>query len=78
MTWCLTVLVKSGYTLISLMFNLKRMRFRFMSDIISRLAMILGIFSAINMQDITQNITNPMMWVCLVCIGTLYIMKGMS
>ncbi|MEG0407312.1 MAG: hypothetical protein RR623_00435 [Bacilli bacterium] len=47
-----------------------------MSDIISRLAMILGIFSAINMQDITQNIANPMMWVCLVCIGTLYIMKG--
>ena len=46
-----------------------------MNSIISRLAMILGIFSAINMQDITQNITNPMMWVCLVCISTLYIMK---
>ena len=47
-----------------------------MNSVISRLAMILGIFSAINMQDITQNITNPMMWVCLVCIGTLYILKG--
>lgn len=47
-----------------------------MLEIIARLAMILGIGSAINMTDITENITNPMMWICLVSIGTLYVIQG--
>jgi hypothetical protein len=49
-----------------------------MVNILSRTAMIFGIFSAINITKIEEGIRNPMMWVCLICIGVLYVCQGVK
>ena len=49
-----------------------------MISVISRLAMIFGIISAINITKIESGIENPMMWVCLSCIAALYVCGGIK
>lgn len=49
-----------------------------MSSIISRVAMIFGIISTINITKIEHGIYNPMMWVCLLCIAILYVCQGVK
>ena len=49
-----------------------------MISIISRLAMIFGIISAINITKIEHGIYSVMMWVCLVCIAILYVCVGVK
>jgi hypothetical protein len=45
---------------------------------ISRMVMIFGIISAINITKIEDGIRNPMMWICLICIAVLYVCQGVK
>lgn len=49
-----------------------------MSEVFSKLFMIIGIISVFNINDIQQNISNPLMRICLICIGGLYIINGIK